>query len=130
MNGGSMKQMLTKLSTAVLVVSLAGCSMIPSFWDDNQSSKVIDIQQNVSEIDCANYNPSTAKNLQKSIQWFVFYSEAKGTKDVLEISKTMSETVDGLVNKGESVSPAYCKIKRNVLEMQSKMFSKAVLGRF
>ena len=125
-----MKQTLYAISLAALLVSVTGCSMIPSFWDDNQSAKAIEVRQNISEIDCAKYDPATAKNLQKSIQWFAFYSEAKGTKDVLEISGKMSETVDSLVKKGESVSPAYCNAKKQILEAQSKMFAKAVLGRF
>lgn len=125
-----MKNALKRIVMIGLLVSASGCAMIPSFWDNNQSAKAIDIRQSIEQITCDSYSKYMAILLKNDIEWFVLYSESKGTKDVLEMSKKMQSTVDSLVAKGESVSPTYCNAKKTILQQQSKMFAKSVLGRF
>ena len=45
------------LAAAVILVTVTGCAvlekgvaMIPSFWDDNQSAKIVDVRQTIEQI--------------------------------------------------------------------------------
>lgn len=122
--------------------TLTGCSvlqkgveLIPSFWDDNQSAKIIDIRQNIEKISC---EPGTqlvdADKLIEEIQWFQLYSQSKGSrqKDVLAIIAPMEETVRDWQKRSQTKegSKAYCKSKQMILKQQSKRAAESILGRF
>ena len=134
---------MTRIFTALcLTVLLSGCSvlqkgvdMIPSFWDDNQSAKIVDIRQSIEQITC---EPGTqlgdSNQLLMEIEWFKLYSESKGSrqKDVLAIVAPMEETAKdwhkrSLTKEG---SKAYCQSKRMILKQQSKRAAESILGRF
>lgn len=125
---------------AVVAVSLVitGCSTvkgwIPSFWDDNQSAKIVDIRKAAEDIDCKQPQLPQAKNLQNQIQWFQLYSESKGWRqqDVLKIVEPMKETVDDWAKRSaeKEGSFTYCEIKKKLVQQQSKRAAEAVLGRF
>lgn len=129
------------ISVVFFSVLLSGCSSlavvtsyIPSFWDDNQSSKIIDVRQSVNDLDCSKpQNPQVVK-IQKDLEWFKLYSESKGSRqqDVLKIIGPMRETVDDMVKRttGQESSKAYCELKKSVMITQSTRAAKAVLGRF
>lgn len=121
-----------------ITLALSGCSTvkgwIPSFWDDNQSSKIVDIRKAAEDIDCKQPQLPQAKNLQNQIRWFQLYSESKGWRqqDVLKIVAPMKETVDDWAKRSEEKegSATYCEIKKKAIQTQSKRAAEAVLGRF
>jgi hypothetical protein len=130
------------LATVAVTVMLTGCSvlekgvaMIPSFWDDNQSAKIVDIRHSIEQITCA---PGTqlrdATDLLTELQWFQLYSDSKGSrqKDVLRIIQPMEETVRDWQKRSQAKegSVAYCTSKRMVLKQQSKRAAESILGRF
>jgi flagellar basal body L-ring protein FlgH len=127
------------LAVSLISLSLTGCAsiveMIPSFWDDNQSAKIIDIRQAVQEITC---EPGTqlddAEMVLYEIQWFKLYSESKGSrqKDVLRIVAPMEETARDWAKRSREKegSKTYCEIKKKLLVQQSSRAAEAILGRF
>ena len=110
-------------------------NMIPSFWDDNQSAKIVDIRQSIEEISC---EPDTqlgdSNQLLMEIQWFKLYSESKGSrqKDVMAIIAPMEETALDWHKRSQAKegSTAYCMSKRMILRQQSKRAAESILGRF
>ena len=88
------------LVVALLTVSLSACSglssVIPSFWDDNQSARMVDIHTTAINLDCNKPHLPQASRLKLDMQWFVMYSEAKGwlQRDVLKLVEPMKKTID------------------------------------
>lgn len=130
------------LIVSVVSLTLSGCavtdklvSYIPSFWDDNQSAKIIDIRQSIEKISC---EPGTqaadADRILKDIRWFELYSESKGRRqhDVLRIVAPMKETVTDWGKRSETKegSKTYCELKKKTLKLQASRAAEAVLGRF
>ena len=131
-----MKIMLT-LSAAVL---LSGCASIqqwiPSFWDDNQSVKIIDIRQRAHNIQCdtVEIQKTHADGLVSDIQWFLLYSDSKGAlqKDVIRLVEPMEKTVGDWAKRtatGEA-SKAYCEIKKKIIITQADKAANSVLWRY
>lgn len=120
------------------VVVLTGCSTvkewIPSFWDDNQSAKIVDIRKATEDIDCKQPQLPQVKNIQGQIVWFQLYSESKGWRqqDVLKIVAPMKETVDDWAKRSaeKEGTETYCNLKKKVVQNQAKRAAEAVLGRF
>ena len=110
-------------------------SWIPSFWDDNQSSRAIDMVLYAHRIDCESPEVGAqVQQLRDSIDWFKHYSKAKGwlQDDVVRVVEPISETVSGFedrIAKGK-FSPAYCKIKTGILVQQTERAAEAILGRY
>lgn len=131
---------MTRIFVSMLfVATLTGCSTItswiPSFWDDNQSSKIIDIRQSISQITCEpGTQLSDATYVKNEIEWFKLYSQSKGSRqqDVLRILAPMEETVDDWRKRSITAegSKAYCMSKKKILEKQSARAAEAILGRF
>jgi len=125
---------------AIVAISLtvSGCSTvkgwIPSFWDDNQSARIIDVRLRVDSIDCAQPQLPQAEALSRELRWFELYSESKGWRqnDVLKLTAPMKETTDDWVKRSREKegSKVYCEMKKKVLVEQSKRAASAVLGRF
>ena len=124
-----------------LVALLPGCAtfsfqsikdQIPSFWDDNQSRSVIDIRQSVEKLNCKEAHAAQVKVIKDNIQWFVLYSESKGTKDVITLVKPMESTVDDFYKRSleKQGTEIYCDIKKKILITQSSAVAKTVIGRF
>lgn len=125
-----------------VVLTLQGCAAlstvsgyIPSFWDDNQSAKIVDIRQSVERISCEPGTQLTdAVQLQTDIQWFRLYSESKGSrqKDVLRIIAPMEETVDDWAKRSgnKEGSTTYCGLKKKTLQLQASRAAESILGRF
>ncbi len=130
-----MKKIL--LSTAI-VISLSGCAnikgIIPSFWDDNQSAKIIDVRHSVETLDCSKPHLPQAEKIETDILWFQLYSESKGFRqqDVLKLVKPLQDTVSDFVkrSKDSQGTETYCNIKKKIMQTQAKRASEAVLGRF
>jgi hypothetical protein len=132
---------MKKLLLVGLVALLQGCAtfsfqnikdQIPSFWDDNQSRSVIDIRQSVEKLNCKEPHAPQVKVIKDNIQWFILYSDSKGTKDVLTLVKPMESTVDDFYKRSleKQGTEIYCDIKKKILTTQSSAVAKTVIGRF
>jgi hypothetical protein len=125
---------------AIIAVSFAmtGCasiqSLIPSFWDDNQSRAIIDVRQSVAQLNCEQEHAPQVKRIKDNLQWFELYSDSKGKRqqDVLRLVAPMKETVDDFYKRSteKQGTKTYCEIKKKVMILQSDKAASAVLGRF
>lgn len=133
----TMKRLLLILS----VVLLQGCaialsSYIPSFWDDNQSAKIVDISLAVERLDCAQAQAPQVAKIRDDLEWFKLYSQGKGSRqtDVLKLTEPMQATVEDwykrVSSEGYRENRIYCDLKRRVMIEQTQRATKAVLGRF
>lgn len=126
---------MNKIFSLLLAVTLSGCATvtnwIPSFWDDNQSARIIDVAVKIQEINCTQPQLFQIKPIERDLIWFETYSKAKGTlqADVLRVIAPMQETVTAWV-KREQGSQGYCKLKKELLEQQVKRASASILGRY
>jgi hypothetical protein len=127
---------MKKLSVVLFLVLLQGCStMLPSFWDDNQSKKIIDVRQSVAHLNCAQSHLPQVKQIHDQLEWFQLYSESKGflQNDVLAVIKPMQETVEEFYKRSAGKnqgSVPYCEMKKKILIKQSSIAAQAVLARF
>ena len=130
---------MKKLLIILAVSCLTACStvqsvkdMIPSFWDDNQSKVVTDLQLYSRRLDCSKPLQPQLESIEIPLQWLTIYSQTKNTKDVLKLTTTFTTTYGEFkdrVNAGP-VSPLYCDIKQKLFVQQADMIAKAVQGRF
>ena len=126
-----------RIITLILALALTGCagisSVLPSFWDDNQSARIIDVRLAVERVDCANALPGVSR-VRDDIEWFRLYSVSKGSlqKDVLAVIAPMQETAEDWYKRTAqgSTSKAYCELKKSVMQQQSARAASAVLGRW
>ena len=130
--------MIKQLAVISLAVALSGCaavvSKVPSFWDDNQSARIIDVRQSVAQLDCKQPHAPQVKRIADNIQWFDLYSESKGARqtDVRNLIAPMRETVDDFYKRSmeKEGSPAYCEAKKKIMSAQAEKAAAAVLSRF
>jgi hypothetical protein len=133
--------MKKSLAIVAVALSLSGCSTIstvkgwiPSFWDDNQSSKIVDVRMSVEKLDCSQDQLPQVVKIRDDLQWFQLYSQSKGWRqaDVLRIIQPMQETVDDMYKraKDQQGSKLYCELKKKVMQTQAERAANAVLGRF
>jgi hypothetical protein len=125
------------LLTVFVLAQLTGCAtitnLIPSFWDANQSSRIVDVRVKVDAINCEQAQLPQAAAIQHDLRWFELYSESKGRQgDVLRIIAPMQESVADWVKRSTDGqgSKGYCEIKKKLLQTQAKTAASAVLGRF
>lgn len=127
-----MKALLVTLS----VVVLTGCSTIkdyvPSFWDSNQASKIIDIRQTIHALDCKTEHAPQAARIYKEVEWFELYSQSRDHRDMIRLIKPLKETAQEFHErtKKQQASEMYCNLKKQNLETQSKRAAEAIMGRF
>lgn len=130
---------MRKLITIIGVLLLTGCagivSKIPSFWDDNQSARIIDVRLAVERIDCGSDTVKQQVGLVRdNLLWFELYSESKGRRqsDVMQLVMPMRETTEDMYKRYTTSQPskAYCEIKVRILKAQSQTAAGAILGRY
>lgn len=129
---------MTKYLAVVSLALLTGCASaykyIPSFWDDNQSAKIIDVRQKTRLIDCGQVQKPQAEAIVRDLQWFRLYSESKGRlqQDVIQLIDPMEQTAMDWLKRsaGEGGSVGYCEIKKKILIGQADKAAAAVLGRW
>jgi len=124
----------------VMAVSLSGCAsmelhdFIPSFWDDNQSERIVDVRLKTERFDCEKPHLPQVSAIRDDLYWFQLYSESKGylQKDVLALIAPMQETVEDFHKRSSEKegSAAYCKMKVKILKKQASRAAEGVLGRF
>lgn len=126
------------LVTALVSLSLTGCSTIkewvPSFWDDNQSAKIIDVRLSVERLDCEKEQLPQVSKIRDDLKWFELYSKSKGWRqaDVLRVIEPMQETAEDMYKRArdQQGSKVYCEIKKKIMQQQAERASSAILGRF
>ena len=131
---------MKKLLLLVTVLLLQGCAgltgLIPSFWDDNQSHRIINVRLDIERVDCKSTQLPQVTKIRDDLAWFKLYSESKGGRqaDVILLTKPMTETVEDwhkrVSTEGHKDNPIYCDLKKRVLQEQSQRAAKAILGRF
>ena len=131
---------MTKLSVILLAVLLSGCAgltgLIPSFWDDNQSSSIVSVRLDIERLNCKAAQLPQVERIRDDLEWFRLYSDSKGGRqaDVIALTKPMTATVEDWYKRvsleGHRDNPIYCDLKKKVLQEQSARAAKAVLGRF
>jgi hypothetical protein len=106
-------------------------TVVPSFWDDNQSRSIITAYQLAVNMDCKEPQAAQAQKIVLELQWFQLYSESKGfmQKDVINLIQPMQATAKEWADR-ENPSEGYCKLKKQIMITQAKTASSAVLGRF
>ena len=131
---------MKKLLLVFTLLLLQGCAgltgLIPSFWDDNQSARIITVRLDIERLDCKVQQKPQVERIRDDLAWFRLYSDSKGGRqaDVIALTKPMSETVEDWYKRvsleGHKDNAIYCDLKKRVLTEQSTRAAKAVLGRF
>ncbi len=119
-------------------VLISGCSTmtnwIPSFWDDNQSAKIIDVRLKVDRLDCKSDQLAQITVIRDDLRWFQLYSESKGKlqKDVLRLVGPMQETVEDMFKRNSEGkgSVTYCELKKKIMQQQAERAAAGILGRY
>ena len=128
-----------QIITFLLALTLTGCasisSVIPSFWDDNQSARIIDVRLAVERVDCAGPQVlASVSRVRDDLEWFKLYSTSKGAlqKDVIAVIAPMQETAEDWYKRTAqgSSSKVYCELKKSVMTQQATRAASAVLGRW
>lgn len=124
----------------ISIMFLGGCSAVmekvPSFWDDNQSARIIDLRVDVSQLNCKNTKEASTgvDQIYRDLLWFDMYSESKGARqtDVRRLVAPMRQTVDEMKKRYADSTPSevYCELKKKIMLEQSRRAAQAVLGRF
>ena len=125
-----------RILIVALVLALGGCANIqawvPSFWDDNQSARIVDVRLNIERVDCVNALPGVAR-VRDDLAWFALYSESKGVlqKDMIRLITPMQATVEDWHKRTvQGSSETYCELKKSVMRQQAQRAAGAVLGRW
>lgn len=126
------------IAAMIIGLSLTGCATvkewIPSFWDDNQSAKIVDVRASVDRLDCSQDQLPQVARIRDDLRWFELYSESKGWRqsDVLRVIAPMKETVEDMYKRAQGTqgSKTYCELKKKVMQQQAARAAEAVLGRF
>jgi hypothetical protein len=131
---------MKKILAIFAFASLSGCAgltgMIPSFWDDNQSHRIISVRLDIERVDCKTEQRIQVTKIRDDLAWFRLYSESKGGRqaDVIALTAPMTETVEDwykrVSTEGHKDNAIYCDLKKQVLQAQAARAAKAVLGRF
>ena len=131
---------MKKLLVILSIVLLSGCAgltgLIPSFWDDNQSAKIISVRLDIERVDCKSQQLPQVIKIRDDLAWFKLYSESKGGRqaDVIALTTPMTATVEDwhkrVITEGHKDNAIYCDLKKRVLQEQSQRAAKAILGRF
>jgi hypothetical protein len=131
---------MTKLLAILSIVLLQGCAglpgLIPSFWDDNQSHRIVSVRLDIERLDCKAQQKPQVERIRDDLAWFRLYSESKGGRqaDVIALTTPMTATVEDwhkrVTVEGHKDNAIYCDLKKRVLTEQSTRAAKAVLGRF
>lgn len=130
--------MKTTVTALLISIMLSGCAsiqtLIPSFWDNNQSQKIIDVRVSVQNLNCEQPRLPQLEHIRTELTWFQLYSEAKGPRqqDVLKIIAPIQETLQDFIKREQQAagSVTYCKLKRQIMDQQAQRAAKAILGRF
>jgi len=129
-----MKNIIVLLAAVMLTGCASIMSKIPSFWDDNQSARIIDVRLRAESIDCGQPQLPQVQALGRDLRWFELYSDSKGLRqtDVLKLIQPMQATVREWEDRTvkQEGSKFYCETKKKIVTEQAKRAAQATLGRF
>ena len=126
------------LFTILISVMLSGCATvstwIPSFWDDNQSARIVDVRLGIDRLNCAGDQLAQITRIRDDLRWFELYSTSKGPlqQDVIKLIAPMQATVEDMYarnSKGQG-SVTYCELKRTIMQQQAQRAAAGILGRW
>ena len=120
------------ISGFIVAITLSGCAMIPSFWDDNENKSIVVIVKEVDRIDCEKKDFVSLYQAKREVEWLLQYASLKGSNDVKSMVTKLDTTMKPIVDKAISggMSTAYCNLKKKVLQGDSRRIAEAMLGRF
>ena len=124
--------------TLAISVMLTGCATvstwIPSFWDDNQSARIVDVRLGIDRLNCAGDQLSQISRIRDDLRWFELYSTSKGPlqKDVIKLIAPMQLTVEDMYTRSikAPTSVTYCELKRTIMQQQAQRAAAGILGRW
>lgn len=121
---------MNKILALALTLTLAGCSLIPSKWDQNQARIITDVRQEIQAFDCKVDPIPQLVVIEKNIEWFNYYSDFRGTKDIEHLMNTLQGTSQEFLNRLASgpVSPTYCQLKKQVMLDQAGIIGSTIKG--
>lgn len=126
------------LFTIMVSVMLSGCATvstwIPSFWDDNQSARIVDVRLGIDRLNCAGDQLAQISRIRDDLRWFELYSHSKGQlqKDVIALIAPMQATVEDMYTRNAKAptSVTYCELKRTIMQQQAQRAAAGILGRW
>ena len=120
------------ISIIAITLGLVGCVIIPSFRDDNESASIITIVSDINRIDCTNGFYSGLYHAQREAVWLITYSSIRGSKDVTSMVSNILNTIDPFVSKARTgqMTVAYCTLKKQILQKDTQLTARSLLGRF
>jgi peptidoglycan hydrolase CwlO-like protein len=120
-------EFMKKLTVLLSTLMLSACTL-PSFYDDNESWAANNVQYAVNKINCHSTDKTNdISHLVDSVAWLTLYSQAKGSKDVVQMVDLMNSSVKSF--RGD-ISTAACNIKKEVLREQAKDITTAIMRRY
>ena len=126
------------LFTILVSVMLSGCATvstwIPSFWDDNQSARIVDVRLGIDRLNCAGDQLAQISKIRDDLRWFELYSTSKGPlqQDVIKLIAPMQLTVEDMYTRTAKAptSVTYCELKRTIMQQQAQRAAAGILGRW
>ena len=124
-----------RILTVIFAVLLSGCasinSLLPSFWDDNQSRYIIEARASAEAIDCGQAQTPQVQRVDSELAKFLLYSQAKGRSqsDVISLVEPIKATTSEWLKRGEG-SRVYCEIKRRLVIQETHRAAEVILGRW
>ena len=124
--------------TLAISVMLTGCATvstwIPSFWDDNQSARIVDVRLGIDRLNCAGDQLAQITRIRDDLRWFELYSTSKGPlqQDVIKLIAPMQATVEDMYTRTAKspTSVTYCELKRTIMQQQAQRAAAGILGRW
>ena len=120
------------ITATLLGMLIAGCSLLPSKWDDNEAAGVTDLYVSVLHLNCT-LDPVLIKHMVADVgekhDWVLSYVQLKGTSDIESLLLKMEETLDPML-ESETISRSYCSLKQRVLLTQAETIAQTVMRRF
>lgn len=118
---------------------LQGCALVDAYlmthYDPNEYQLITEIRTDsiIYKKDCDNLNTAktNAINLANKTLLFKNYSESvPRNKEVIQASKDLNEIAQGLAQRySGNVSSAFCKLKLDSIEKNSKLMQETIAGR-
>ena len=107
---------------------------IPSFWDDNQSARIVDVRLGIDRLNCAGDQLAQITRIRDDLRWFELYSASKGPlqQDVIKLIAPMQATVEDMYTRTVKAptSVTYCELKRTIMQQQAQRAAAGILGRW
>jgi hypothetical protein len=117
-------------TSILLVVFLGGCSLIPSKWDTNQASMVVNARIQTEQIDCTKNPTASLSMLEQELNWLHVYSDYKGTQDLSKMTDVVQQTVKVFKTQVDAMQSniVYCNLKKDIIIKQIDIIGHTFKG--